>query len=89
MSSWHRRDNGRYPAERNLPGLYATSVSATIMSGLYRGNWKIKASGDFFSVAATKNMFFFFKTALLYLNVIPNIVSETVYWERRTKMSPN
>ena len=32
---------------------------------------------------------FFFKTALLYLKVISNIVSESIYWERRTKMSPN
>ena len=31
----------------------------------------------------------FFKTALLYLKVISNIVSESIYWERRTKMSPN
>ena len=67
MSSWHRRDNGRYPAERNLPGLYATSVSATIMSGLYRGNWEIKASGDLFSVAATKNMLFFFQNSATLL----------------------
>ena len=64
MSSWHRRDNGLYPAETNPPGLYATSVSATIMPRLFCGNSKIKASGDFFSVAATMNMYFFFKTAV-------------------------
>ena len=88
MSSCCRRDNGGYLAERNPPGLYTSSVSPTIMPRLYYGNWKIKASGDFFTVAATKNMFFF-KTALLYLKVISNIVSESIYWERRTKMSPN
>ena len=62
ISPWYRRDNGRSgrnPAERNPPGLYTSSVSGTIMSRLYYGNWKIKASGDFFSVAATKNMYFF------------------------------
>ena len=53
MSSWHRRVNGRYPAERNPPGSYATSVSATIMPCFYCGNWKIKASGNFFSVATS------------------------------------
>ena len=88
MSSWHRRDNWHSPAERNPPGSYTSSASATIISRLYCGNWKIKASGDSFSVAATKNMYFFFKTALLYLKVISNIISETVYSEMRTKMSP-
>ena len=58
VSSWHSRDNGRYPAERNPPGSYTSSVSATIISRLYCGNWKIKAPGDFFSVASTKNMHF-------------------------------
>ena len=89
MSSWRRRDNGRYPVERNLPGSYTSSVSPTIMSRLYYGKWKIKVSGDFFSVAATRNMFFLFKAALLYLKVISAIVSKSIYWERRTKMSPN
>ena len=49
MSPWHRRDNGRYPAERNPPGSYTTSVSPTIMPCFYCGNRKVKASGDFFS----------------------------------------
>ena len=57
------------------------------MSRLYCGNWKIKASGDFFSVAATKNMHFFENSATLLKS--SNIVSESVYWKRRTKMSPN
>ena len=56
MSPWHRRDNGHYPAERNPPGSYTTSVSATLMPCLYCGNWKIKVLGDFFWVAATKNL---------------------------------
>ena len=56
MSSLHHRDNGRYPAERNPPGSYTTSVSATIRPCLHCGNWKAKASGDFFSVAAAKSM---------------------------------
>ena len=64
-----------------------TSVSPTIMSRLYCGNWKIKASGDFFSVAGTKNMHFFENSATLLKS--SNIVSESVYWKRRTKMSPN
>ena len=89
MSSWHLRNNGRYPAEKKFPETYTTSVLATIIPRLYCGNWKIKASSDFFSVAATKNMYFFFKTALLYLKVISNIVSESSYRERRTKMSQN
>ena len=88
MSSWHRRDNGRYPRKKYPPGSYTSSISATIMPRLYYGNWKIKALGDF-AVAATKNMYFFFKTALLYLKVISNIVSENIYWEIRTKISPN
>ena len=58
MSSWYLRDNGRYPAERNPPESYTTSVSATIIPRLYCGNSKIKASGDFFSVAAMRNVFF-------------------------------
>ena len=61
ISSWHRCDKGRYLAERNPPGSYTCSVSATIMPRLYCRNWKIRASGDFFSVAATKNMYFFSK----------------------------
>ena len=59
MSSGHRCDNGRYPAERDPPGSYDTSVSATIMSRLFYGNWKLKASDDFFLAAATKNMYHF------------------------------
>ena len=59
MSLWHRLDNER--SERNPPGSYTSSVPATIMPRLYYGNQKIKASGDFFSVAATKNMYFFSK----------------------------
>ena len=53
MSSWHRHDNRRYPAERNPPGSYAISVSAIIITCFYRGNWKIKASGNFFSVVTS------------------------------------
>ena len=45
---------------RNPPGSYTSSASATIVTRLYYGNWKIKASGDFFSVSATKNMCFSF-----------------------------
>ena len=41
MSSWHSRDNGRFPVERNPPGLYTASVLATITPCLYCGNWKI------------------------------------------------
>ena len=63
MSLWHRRDNGRYAAEKNPPRLYTSSVSATIMPLLYYGNWKIKASGDFSSVAATENKCFFQNSA--------------------------
>ena len=90
-SSWHRRDGEHYPAQRNLPGSYTSSVSATIIPRLYCGNWKTKASGDFFSVAATKNVFFFFFFFFspLYLKVMCNIVRESIYWERRTKISPN
>ena len=31
MPSRHRRNNGRYPVERNPPGSYTSSVPATIM----------------------------------------------------------
>ena len=55
ISLWHCRNNGRYPAERNPPGSYTTSVSTTIMSILYCGNWKLKCQDISFSVAATKN----------------------------------
>ena len=64
---WSHRDNGRYPAERNPPGSNTTSGSATIISCLYCGIWKIKAPDDFFFSCCCKN----------------------IYWERRTKMSPN
>ena len=47
ISSWHGPYNEHYPAERNPPGLHNTSVSAAIMPRYY-GNWKNKASGDFF-----------------------------------------
>ena len=72
MPSWHRCDNGRYPAERDPPGSYDTSVSATIMSRLFCGNWKTKASGDFFLVAAMKSMYNFsfkqrYSTSKLFL----------------------
>ena len=50
MSSGHRRDNGRYPAEINPPGSYATSVSATIMPCFYCGNWKLKHQATFFQL---------------------------------------
>ena len=59
MLSWHGRDNGH--SERNPPGSYTSSVSATTMPRLYYGNQKIKASGNFFSVAATKYLYFFSK----------------------------
>ena len=73
MSSWLRRDNGRYPAKRNPPGLYTTSGSATVMLRLYYGNWCIKASGDIFSVTATKNIHIFFsnKATLLKRSSCP------------------
>ena len=85
-SSWHRRDNGRYPTERNPPRLYTTSVLATIMPRLYCETEKNKASGDFFSLSCCyqKNVIFF-QTALLYLKVISNIVSGNNYWERHIK----
>ena len=38
MSPCHRCDNGRYQAERNPPGSYATLVSAAIVPRLYCGN---------------------------------------------------
>ena len=60
MLSWHRRDNRRYPAERDPSGSYTTSVSATIMPRLYCGNWKIKASGDFFLSCCCKKFVIFF-----------------------------
>ena len=88
ISSWHRRNNGRYPAESNPPGSYTTSVSATIMSRLYCGNWKIKFEVTLFQLLLWKKKFFF-KTVLLYLKVISDILNDSVYWERRTKMSPN
>ena len=75
MPSRIRHDNGRYPAEKYPPRSYTSSVLAIIMPCLYCGNSKIKTLGDAFSVAATKNMYFFFKTALLYLKVISNVVS--------------
>ena len=83
--SWHRHNNGRYPAERNLPGLCTTPVSDTIIPRLYCGNWKLKLQMRFFWVAATKN----FPTTLLYLKFVFNIVSRNTYWERRTKMWSN
>ena len=61
MSSWHRHDNGRYPAERNPWESCTTSVSATITAHLYYGNWKLKLQGKFFSVTATKNLQNIFK----------------------------
>ena len=75
MPSRIRHDNGRYPAEKYPPRSYTSSVLAIIMPRLYCGNSKIKTLGDAFSVAATKNMYFFFKTALLYLKVTSNVVS--------------
>ena len=89
MLSWHCRDNGRYPAERNPPGSYTTSVSATITPRLYCSNRKIKASGEFFFSCYYEKRISFFQTVQLYLKVISNIVSENIYWERRSKMSPN
>ena len=60
MPSRIRHDNGRYPAEKYPPRSYTSSVLAIIMPRLYCGNSKIKTLGDAFSVAATKNMYFFF-----------------------------
>ena len=61
MSSWHRRDNGHYPAERNPPGSFTTLVSGTIMSRVYFSHLKLKLQATFFSVAATKNLENIFK----------------------------
>ena len=36
--------------------VYLFSISHNNVTLIYYGNWKIKASGDFFSVVATKNM---------------------------------
>ena len=78
MSSWHLRDNGRY--------LFSiTHNNATFIL------WQLKNQSFrqlFFSCCYEKYVFFF-KTALLYLKVISNIVSKSIYWGRRTKMSPN
>ena len=47
ISSWHRHNNRRYPAERYPPGSYTTLVSATIMPRLYCSNWKLKLQVSF------------------------------------------
>ena len=85
ISSWHRRDNRPYPAERNPSGLYATLVSATIMPYLYCSNWKLKLQATFSQLLQQKFLKYF-QTALLYLKVISNILNRNTYWERRTKM---
>ena len=67
MPSRIRHDNGRYPAEKYPPRSYTSSVLAIIMPRLYYGNSKIKTLGDAFSVAATKNMYFFFQNSATLL----------------------
>ena len=85
MSSWHRHNNGRYPAHRNPPGSYTSSVSATKMQPLYCGNWKIRATGTFFQLLLRKTWFFSYQCySTLYLlrksfyNVI--ILNPDVYY---------
>ena len=50
---------------------------------------KLKLQATFFQLLLRKICFVFFKTALLYLKVISNIASESIYRERRTKVLPN
>ena len=77
ISSWHRHDNGRYPAERNPLGSYATLVSVTIIPRLHGAlmQLKNKALGEVFLSSCYKKFIKHFQTALLYLKVFSNIVS--------------
>ena len=77
---WHRRNDGRYPAKINPPGLLTTPVLATIMSQL-----KIKASGLFFLSCCYEKLVKYFQKTLHYLKVISNIVIGNTYWENIIK----
>ena len=89
MSSWHRRNNGRYLVERNPPGSYATSVSAIIIPCFYCVNWKIKSSGNFFQLLPPEDIMSYWcpgdvlKTSL-YCSRKPKNVHEirTSVWKR-------
>ena len=107
ISSWHRRDNGRYPAEGNPPESYTIQYHSQKSHIYIVATKKLKLQAAFFK--------FFFKqrfstlkhsrhtttsmlnwrwidaetTLCVYKEVTSNIVSENIYWERSTKMSPN
>ena len=88
MSSWHRRDNRRYPRKKSSRIVYIFSISHNNAMFIL---WQLKNQSFmqlFFSCSYEKYVFYF-KTALLYLEVISNIVSDNIYWERCTKILPN
>ena len=59
LTNEHRRDNGHYPAKKNPPESYPSSVSATIMPRLYCGNWKSKLQVTFFLSCCYEKYVFF------------------------------
>ena len=92
MPSWHPRDNvtsslsGRKISSRIVYLFSITHNNATFIL------WVLKNQSFrrlFFSCCSEKYVVVFFKTVLLNLKVISNIVSESINWVRRTKMSPN